>query len=156
MCGATSLWYDCAPPPGANPQPQSTQGTLPACSCFMKIKSPISWLKAQPLQEVVSVCLLSQPARAVFQQQVRPLRAHPSPHTNPQLPSDRAEPAVSQSVLLPPVSAEAGTKGSVHKLLFTLLSVPLEIPLCVGLSPFPPWCVLGCFCGDVEVYLLVL
>lgn len=104
--------------------PRAAQGTLPAC--FMKIKSPISWWKAQPLQEVVSVCVsFPQPARAVFQQQVRPLRAHPSPHTNPQLPSDRAEPAVSQSILLSPVSAGAGTRGSVNKLLYTVLSVPL-------------------------------
>lgn len=46
--------------------PRAAQGMLPVCSHFMKIKSPITWLKAQPLQEVVSLCLLSTAGQGSF------------------------------------------------------------------------------------------
>lgn len=146
--------------PAQTHSPGAAQGTLPSCSCFMKIKSPITWLKAQPLQEVVSVCLLSTAGQGSF----------PAASTDTPCPSQfphRSTTTVgsSRTCSLPihtplPGKCWGWDEGickqtALYFALCTCINFPVcwALPLAVGSQVGVFW---GVFCGGVEIYLLAL
>lgn len=109
VCGATSHSYSFDLPPRINPQPERSKKGTPSVWFPYKDNTSNYLPEGPPLtRDFVS---FQQPARSVFQQQIRTLCAHPSSNTNPQLPSDRAEPAVSSPIRLSSVSVGAGGEG---------------------------------------------
>lgn len=80
MCAATSLSHGFELPARTNPQPESSEGGAP---CVRLLGEDISRYLAEGPPLMQGFVSFPQPAGAVFQQQVRTLRAHSGPDTDP-------------------------------------------------------------------------
>lgn len=133
--------------------PRAAQGMLPVRSCLMKIKSPMSWLKAQPLQEVVSLCLLSTGGRGSF----------PAASTDTPCPSQSPHRStttggLSRTCSLPTLTPPPGKCWGWHQGLCK--QTALHFHFCTSKFPCvlgsPPRCREAVWCVFWGVYVVVL